>query len=114
MKSILITGLSLLLSLSTFGQVSGDITKDGRKLIEEGSYVLEGSKSGTLVFKISVDAEGIISSASIVDKESTVKSTPTKIKARNYIVSSFKFEPGTWFPKYHQGFLTLSIQKESN
>lgn len=114
MKNIFIIGIAMLLSFFSYGQISGDIVKDGRKLIDEGSYTMEGSATGTITFRISVNEHGVISSATVINKESTVKSTPIAIKARNYIVAHFKFEPGTWFPKYHQGILTLTIKEKED
>ena len=110
MKKIINLLFITLLSLPILGQVSGDVVKDNRKLITDQSFIIEGHVTGRLVFAISVDSEGIVSAARVIEKESTIKSSPAKINARNY-VTTFKFEPGTWFPKYHQGKITITMVK---
>lgn len=102
--------LLILFPLCSMAQLSGDIKKDGRELVSDQSFVLEDSHEGTIVFKISVNAKGEITSTEVVEDETTIKSTPAKIKARNYI-AKFKFAPGTWYPKYHQGTIRLTMTK---
>ena len=110
MRKLILT-LGLLFPVLVFSQIGGDIKKDGRKLITDQSFVLEDSHEGTIKFKISVDAEGNITSTSVIADETTIRSTPAKIKARNYI-AKFKFAPGTWYPKYHQGTIRLTMTKK--
>lgn len=95
----------------SYGQLSGDIVKDNRKLTVDQGYIINGHVNGKIVFDISVNAEGKVTSAKAVDSESTIRSTPAKIKARNY-VSSFTFAPGTWYPKYHQGRVVITMVKQ--
>lgn len=102
--------LLILLPLCTIAQLGGEIKEDGRKLITDKPFVLEDSHEGTIFFTISVNAEGEITSASVVEDKTTIRSTPAKIKARNY-VTKFKFAPGTWYPKYHQGTIRLTMTK---
>ncbi|HTO38748.1 MAG TPA: hypothetical protein VL021_10015 [Brumimicrobium sp.] len=109
MKKIFSVVIGIVVSFTLFGQLSGDVFNQGRKLTQSGSYILESHTTGKLVFAISVDASGEITSIKSIDKEGTIKSTPAKIKARNYISENFKFEPGTWFPKYHQGKITITL-----
>src|SRR5690554_795354 len=110
MRKIIIIMSFALLSIYGYGQVSGDVVRDNRKLITEQSFIIEGHVTGKIVFNIAVDSEGKITSAIAVDKESTIKSSPAKIKARNY-VTTFQFEPNTWFPKHHQGKITITMVK---
>jgi hypothetical protein len=108
MKNILAVFITLLISVSSWSQISGDVKKDNRELISEHSFVMEGTHTGRIVFDISVNAKGEVTSAAIVANESNIKSTPAKIKAKNY-VTKFKFQPGTWFPKYHQGRVVITM-----
>jgi|SRR5690554_951293 len=100
-----------LFSIASYGQLSGDLAKDNRKIITEQGYIINGHVNGKIVFDISVNSEGVVTSAKVIDGESTVKSTPAKIEARNY-VSTFKFQPGTWYPKYHQGRIVITMVKQ--
>ncbi|RYM32539.1 hypothetical protein ERX46_14805 [Brumimicrobium glaciale] len=100
--------LMLFLTSTAYSQLSGDIIKDNRKLTTDLPYVIEGHITGKITIQISVDALGEISSSKVLDGESTIKSTPAKIKALNH-VSQFKFEPGTWFPKFHQGIVVITM-----
>jgi hypothetical protein len=110
MNRILIA-LICLIALPAFAQVAGDIKNDNRKLLSEQSFTLQGTHEGVIVFKIAVNTEGEITSADVVSDESTIRSTPAKIKARNYIMG-FKFEKGTWYPKFHQGTIRLTMLKD--
>src|SRR5690554_5861470 len=94
-----------------YGQLSGDIVKDNRKLTIDQGYIINGHVNGKIVFDISVNAEGKVTSVKAIDSESTIRSTPAKIKAQNY-VSSFTFTPGTWYPKYHQGRVVITMVKQ--
>ena len=101
-----------LFAAASYGQLSGDIVKDNRKMTSEQGYIINGHVNGKIVFDIAVDAEGKVTGVKILDSESTVKSTPAKIEARNY-VSSFTFAPGTWFPKHHQGRVVITMVKQN-
>lgn len=98
----------LFCSSTSLAQLSGDIVNDNRELTTDYKYVIEGHVTGKITIKIAVDAEGKISSKKVLDNESTIKSTPAKIKAMNH-VGKFKFEPGTWFPKFHQGKVVITM-----
>ena len=96
----------------TFTQVGGDIRHDGRELVGHPSFELDADHDGVIVFRIAVNAEGIITSAKPIADSTTIRSTPAKINARNYL-SNFSFEPGTWYPKYHQGTIRLRLVKKN-
>ena len=109
MKLIMI---SVFCSIYFFGmsQLSGDLAQDGRKLLTETSFVIEGNHNGKLVFDLAVNPEGEITSIKYNHSESSVSSTPSQMKARKY-VNDFKFEKGTHFPKFHQTKVTLTMVK---
>lgn len=110
MKSILAVLVGMIISTATWSQISGDVKKDNRQLVSGHSFVMEGAHMGKIVFDISVNAKGEVTSAKLVESESSVKSTPAKIKAKNYVLK-FEFQPGTWFPKYHQGRVAITMVK---
>lgn len=107
---VLIASLFLLIGFAGFSQLSGDIRDAGRAILTETSYTIESSHNGTVVVDISVDIEGNVTSARIVSARTTVKSTPAKMKALNY-VKKFEFQKGTAYPKYHQGTVVLHLVK---
>lgn len=113
MKKLIFLSATFLLSGWGFGQISGKIIEDGRKLVQSQELIMNGHVNGKIVFQISVDAKGEITSAKILEGETTIKSTPAKIEAYNYI-KKFQFEPGTWFPKYHQGKIEIEMKKSGN
>src|SRR5690554_1242753 len=100
-----------LLGNISYGQLSGDIVKDNRKVTSNQGYIIEGNVNGKIVFDISVNIKGEVTSAKALDGESTIKSTPAKIKARNY-VSEFTFSPGTWYPEHHQGRIVITMVRQ--
>ncbi|RFC55389.1 hypothetical protein [Brumimicrobium aurantiacum] len=112
MKKInIITLFLLLFTAPAFAQISGDVVNDNRKLTKELSYKITGHVEGLITIDISVDALGNITSKKVDENNTTVRSTPAKLKAVNH-VSKFKFEPGTWFPKYHQATIVIHMVKE--
>lgn len=110
MKIIFTIILFLAWTSFSFSQLSGDLKKHDRTMISEHSFVLEGNNNGRLVFNIAVNAEGEVTSAKLDSSESTVRSTPSRVKAQKY-VSEFLFEPGTHFPEFHQGKVIITMVK---
>jgi hypothetical protein len=106
----LIIGLLMAVSSFTYGQLQGDIAADGRALLTETTFVIEGKLDGRIVYDIAVNSKGEVTSAKRVLSESTVKSTPIDVEVRKY-VSSFEFEPGTHYPKFHQGRVIITLVK---
>src|SRR5690554_2650274 len=96
----------------SYGQLSGDIVKDNRKLTVDQGYIINGHVNGKIVFDISVNAEGKVTSAKAVDSESTIRSTPAKIKARNSFPSSTS-RLGTWNPKINQGQVVITLSNQN-
>lgn len=108
---IIIAVLFLTIGFTGFSQLSGDIRDAGREILTETNYTIEGSHNGTVVIDISVGIEGNITSVRIVGNRTTVKSTPAKMKALNY-VKKFEFQKGTAYPKYHQGTVVIHMVKQ--
>lgn len=110
MKKLNTLLIFLFFAFNGYTQISGDIVKDNRKLTTNLGYSIEGHLTGKITIEITVDALGNISSSNVIANESTIKSTPAKIKALNHL-SKFKFEPGTWFPKYHKATVIITMVK---
>ncbi|PKR79922.1 hypothetical protein CW751_12630 [Brumimicrobium salinarum] len=90
------------------GQISGDIVNDKRSLTSDAAFVIESHLNGKVVFNIAVNSKGEVTSTTVVEEETTIRSTPAKIKARNH-VANFKFSPGTWYPKHHQARVAITL-----
>lgn len=100
----------LFCSSAAFSQISGDVVKDNRKVKTDLGYEIKGHLDGKITIEISVDALGNVSSSKVLESETTIKSTPAKLKAINH-VGQFKFEPGTWFPKFHKATVVIRMVK---
>lgn len=111
MKKISILFFALLYTVISYGQLSGDIVKDDRKLMTKNGYALQGTINARIVFAIAVNSKGEITSAKVLGDESTTKNVQAQIDARSYVMNSFKFEEGTWFPKHHQGKIAITLVK---
>lgn len=94
----------------SFAQLSGDIHRDGRQCLSSAGFVIEGNQNGILVFDIAVDIEGNITGVKFIASESSIKSTPARMKAQQHF-TEWKFEKDTIFPKFHQGRITITMVK---
>ncbi len=110
MKEIVIAVL-LCFSAHVSAQLSGDLITSGRKCLTDTDFTILASKTGVVKYILSVDNTGKVVSATLMKSESTVSSTPSLIKSRNY-VSNLTFEPGTKYPKYHEVKVLLHLRKE--
>ncbi|MFK7784150.1 MAG: hypothetical protein AB8B56_03480 [Crocinitomicaceae bacterium] len=108
MKSLLF--FIYLISTSTVSAqlIGGAVVEDGRKMSGEPKYIVEGMKNGWAKYELSVDIEGKVTSAKIV--ESNLKSTPATTIIRNH-VKKFSFEKGTYYPKYHHAIVKITMVK---
>lgn len=109
MKKLFIVIISFLVINNCFSQIiSGEILDSGRKLLTESDFVIKSDRSGEVVFDISVDIKGDVTSATIVTSLTTIKSTPLKMEAKN-LINTFKFEPGTFYPKFHHSKIKITF-----
>lgn len=109
MRTIIVV-FSLLVSVISFSQLSGELTKYNRKIIQDVEYNMTSSKTGEVVYDISVDAKGNVTSATLVKKETNITSTPTLMKAKNAVLK-MKFSECTYCPKFHHGFVKITFTK---
>lgn len=109
MKYLLILSL-LFTALFGSAQVSGKIALDGRKVIQEFSFLIDMKTPGILVFDIAVDVKGNVTSCIRNRAESTIKSSVYAYRAKNLILMNLKFEKGNGYPTFHQGTVTISAR----
>lgn len=99
----------LLLSSSVYGQVlSGDLKDEGRKLLTPTNFIIEGRINGFAKYELAVDREGKVTSARLI--ETDIKSTPSQVDLRNYLVK-LKFEKGTHYPQFHHAVVKFTVVK---
>lgn len=109
MKALFILLFSMITSL-TFGQLlDGDLVDEQRKLITVTDFKIIDANEGVMFFTLAVNRKGEVTSATI-STGSTVVSTPTKIKVRNYLMK-LKFEEGTYYPEFHHVRVKVTVAK---
>ena len=108
MKNIFLVFFLILAASANAQLIEGAIINDGRKILGEPMYIIEGFKNGWAKYELSVDIKGNVTGIKLV--ESNLKSTPATTIIRNHI-KKFAFEPGTYYPKYHQVIVKISMIK---
>ena len=101
------------MSFAGMSQLSGDIVIDERKITSPITYQLPMTAEGKIVFDISVDIAGKVTSCIYNKKESTIRSTRYIYEAKNLILLSLKFEAGNGFPTHHQGRIIITPATET-
>lgn len=96
---------------SAFGQLSGEIKNDGRKMLTPFNYLVKGTQNGTVTVEIAVNIDGDVTSVQVIPSESTLVSTPSLMAVKNH-VKTLKFEKGYHFPKFHRGRMKIVVEKE--
>ena len=109
MKKLIVVFISFFIFNHSYSQIiSGEILNSGRKMLTMSDFTIKSDRSGVVVFDISVDIKGDITSATIVNSLTTIKSTPLKMEAKN-LINTFKFEPGTFYPKFHHCSIKITF-----
>ncbi len=107
MKNKLLLAL-LFLSSFSFAQLSGDLVADGRGVTQAISYQMQMKADGQIVFDISVNTAGKVTSCVYNKSESTIRSTRYIYEAKNRILMELHFEAGNGFPTYHKGRIIIT------
>lgn len=111
MKALL--PLLLFVSHYSFAQLSGEISKDQRKIETNIPYKISGTKTGKFVFEIAVNVDGKVTGCILLTDQSTLVSTPLMMKAKNQIIMGLKFERSYTSPEFHKGIVTIVVEKEN-
>ncbi len=101
--------VSCLFSFAANGQIiSGELKDEGRKLVSTANFIVEGTANGYAKYEVAVNREGEVTSVRLI--ETDIKSTPTKMKLRDYAMK-LVFEKGTYYPKFHHAVVRLTSVK---
>jgi hypothetical protein len=110
MKTIILF-MTLFVSSFSFGQlISGTLMDEGRKLVTVTDFKVTDNNEGVLFYELAVNRKGLVTSARLLKEGTTVISTPTRIKVRNYLVT-LKFEEGTYYPEFHHVKVKVTVKK---
>ena len=102
-----IIGFSFFMIGEAYGQLlSGDLLESNRYLLHKKDFVIESQTEGVIVLELSVNERGVVTSQRYIAEKSTLKSTPLKMQAINY-VKKFEFLAGSLFPQFQ--YVTVQI-----
>ena len=111
MKAIILFA-ALFVSSVSFGQlISGTLVDEGRKMVSPSDFSVIDNKDGVLFYELAVNRKGVVTSARLLTEGTTVVSTPTRIKVRNYLMT-LKFEEGTYYPEFHHVKVKVTVKKQ--
>lgn len=106
--------LLLLSSTSLKAQlVGGDLVQSGRKLAVDFNFIVEESIEGALFYRLAVDHTGKVTSVQLLTDKSAKISTPMQVRMRTYVLG-LKFEPGTFYPKFHDCEVKINLVKKTS
>lgn len=105
---------TLLITCLTFGSfaqlLDGSLMDEGRKLISKSDFTIYDGNEGVLYYTLAVDRKGKVTSATLLGEGSTVTFTPTRMKARNYLML-LQFEEGTHYPQFHHVRVKVTVKE---
>lgn len=109
----------LILAFSSYSQadsqiLTGTLVDSGRKLLTtQETFAIEGTVDGTVVVELAVNREGIVTGTKIIGEQSTVKSTPSRMKAEN-AAKKLKFTAGTRYAPFEHVRVKYTYKKGGN
>jgi hypothetical protein len=99
-----------LISFSISAQIiSGEAKEEKRTLLSATDFSITGSKSGDIYYELAIDREGNVTSSRLMNEKTTIISTPTRMRAKEY-VSTFKFDKGTHFPHFQNVVVCIKVK----
>lgn len=111
MKTLLFISFGLI-AFNSFSQVlSGNVVNEGRSLTTKPVFKIKSTTEGVIVYDVTVNREGVITSTLFKAEQSTIKSTPLKVEANNYL-RSLKFEANTRYPQFQHALIKITFVKE--
>lgn len=88
--------------------MSGSLLDEGRKMITSTDFKFKDVNSGVLIYELAVNRTGKVTSAKVIESGSTIGSTPTRVKVRNYLMG-FTFQEGTYYPEFHHVRVKITV-----
>lgn len=111
MKNIFFSLLFSSIAVSGFSQMmSGELKDEGRLLTSDTPYLVEGTMNGFIVYELTVDRTGTVTAARVEESQSTLKSTPSRIKTKKHVMG-MKFTAGTYYPEFQTVFVKITAVK---
>jgi len=105
--------LMLFVAQLSFSQIYGDLAIDKRPIVKAIEYGVMSNYNGQIVFNVVVDEQGNVTVCKLNKKKTTVKSTPTIMKAKNRILMQLKFSASSTYPQFHRGEIVMKAYKKS-
>ena len=103
----------LFIAQLSFSQIYGDLAIDKRPIVKAIDYGVVSNYNGQIVFNVVVDEQGNVTVCKLNKKKTTVKSTPTMMKAKNRILMQLKFKSGSIYPQFHNGEIIIKAYMKS-
>lgn len=92
--------------------LKGDLLTSGREIIKDVNPIINSTRyNGIIVFEITVNNDGLVTGAQIIEGKSDIISTPARLDAKK-LVYSLVFKSGNQFPKYHTGIYQIVYMKK--
>ena len=91
--------------------LSGSLVDEGRKLLTTTDFTFKDLNTGTVTFELSINRQGKVTSAKVIDSETNISSTPSRVKVRNYLMG-WNFQEGTYFPEFHHVKVKITVIPE--
>lgn len=101
MKKFLLLAIAILSYSQADSQVlTGTLVDSGRKLLSTTeNFTISSAAEGVVVVELAVNREGIVTGTKIIGEQSTIKSTPSRMKAEN-AAKKLKFTAGTRYAAF--------------
>ena len=103
----------LFIGFSTFSYsqlLDGTLMDEARKMISVSSFKLIDNNEGVAFYQLAVNRKGEVTSATLLSAGTTIVSTPTRMKIRNYLMT-LKFEEGMYYPEFHHVRVKMTTSK---
>lgn len=111
MKKLFFGALLSSLAFPGFSQMlSGELKNEGRVLTSDTPFVVEGTMNGFIVYELTVDRNGAVTAARVDEEQSTLRSTPSRLKMKKHVMS-MKFTQGTYYPEFQTVFVKITSVK---
>jgi hypothetical protein len=99
-KLVLLTIAFLFYSQADSQVLTGTLVDSGRKLLTaDEKFIIPGTFEGAVVVELAVNREGVVTGTKIIGEQSTIKSTPSRMKAEN-AAKKLTFTAGTRYAAF--------------